>query len=107
MAIWALCDDVIIVRPLIVVTHSDLGAPLSQFALLLLAVGEACLQLVQLTFDLPLLVLHVLFGRGQGAHLHRQLRRLLLQGLLGLVQVRLHLGYTERKGIQPVNGNTI
>ena len=69
----------------------DLGAALAQLALLLLAVGEADLQVGQLTLHLLPLVLHVLLGRDQRADLNRQVRRLLLQGLLGLLQGGLHL----------------
>ena len=43
----------------------DLAAALAQLALLLLAVGEADLQVGQLTLHLLPLVLHVLLGRDQ------------------------------------------
>ena len=67
--------------------YSDLRAALSQLGLLLLAVGEARLQIRHLTFQLLPLVLPVLFGLDEGAHLHGQLGCLLLQSLFSLLQV--------------------
>lgn len=74
------------------VSHSHLGDPLPQLGPLPLALAEASVQVVELRLHLLLLVLHVLLGAAEGAQVSAEVRLLLLQSLLRLLQTRSHLG---------------
>ena len=72
-------------------THVHLGDSLPQLSPLPLALIETRVQVIQLTLHLLLLVLDILFGTCEGPQVGAHIRRLLLQGLLGLFQSRPHL----------------
>lgn len=77
-------------------THRHLGDPLGQLVPLALALAEAQLQVAELRLHLLLLLLHVLLGAAERPEVSAQIRRLLLQSLLGFLQTGSDLETTQR-----------
>ena len=86
LAAWARTQAVGVGGP-----HLQLGDPVGELRAHALPLSELDLQLLQLGLHLLALVLRVRFAQLQHLHLVGQLPSLILQGLLGLLEVGFHL----------------